>query len=94
MLSHCIQKDLHALLLISGMAILLGFIGYLLLGTIGLLILAIGGALFVFAGPRVTPKLALRIYRIKPVEIDKDTQLFGIVEELAWHAGMTQAPQL
>lgn len=82
------------MLLISGMAILLGFIGYVLFGTIGLLILAIGGALFVFAGLRVTPKLVLRMYKAKPVEVDKDTQLFGIVEELARHAGLAQAPQL
>jgi len=66
----------------------------LLFGTIGLLILAIGGALFVFAGPRVTPKSVLCMYKAKPVEVDKDTQLFGIVEELARHAGLTQAPQL
>lgn len=71
---------MRALLLSCGMSILLGFIGYLLFGTIGVLILVIGGVLFLFAGPRVAPKLLLRMYKAKPVEIEEDTQLFSIVE--------------
>ena len=94
MLSHRIQNDLQTMLLISGMAILLGFSGYLLFGTIGLVILVVGGAFFIFAGPKVTPKLVLRMYKAKPVEVDEDTQLFGIVEELAKRAKLPNVPQL
>ena len=55
MLSHRIQNDLHTNLLIGGIAILLGLIGYLLFGTIGLVILVLGGIFFVATEPRVTP---------------------------------------
>lgn len=80
---------MHTLLLSCGVAILLGFIGYLLFGTIEVLILVIGGVLFLFAGPRATPILELRMYKAKPVEVEEDTQLFNIVEELARGAGLT-----
>ena len=94
MLSHRLQNDLQTLLLISGMAILLGFSGYLLFGTIGLFILVIGGVFLVLAGPRVTPKLVLRMYKAKPVAVQEDTQLFNIVEELSKRAGLSKIPQL
>jgi len=94
MLSHRVQNDLHTILLIGGMAILLGLIGYLLFGKIGLLLLVVGGVVFVSAGPRVTPKLVLRMYKAKPVAVEEDTELFAIVEELSKRAGLSRIPQL
>lgn len=94
MLSHRVQNDLHTILLISGMAILLGLIGYLLFGTIGLVLLVVGGIFFVSAGPRVTPKLVLRMYKAKPVAVEEDTQLFAIVEELTKRAGLSRISKL
>ena len=94
MLSHRVQNDLHTILLIGGMAILLGLIGYLLFGTIGLVLLVVGGIFFVSAGPRVTPKLVLRMYKAKPVAVEEDTQLFAIVEELTKRAGLARIPKL
>lgn len=94
MLTHRVQNDLHTILLIGGMAILLGLIGYLLFGKIGLLLLVAGGIFFVSAGPRVTPKLVLRMYKAKPVAVEEDTQLFAIVEELSKRAGLSNIPQL
>lgn len=94
MLSHRLQNDLHTILLIGGMAILLGLIGYLLFGTIGLVLLVVGGIFFVSAGPRVTPKLVLRMYKAKPVAVEEDTQLFAIVEELTKRAGLSRIPKL
>lgn len=94
MLSHRVQNDLHTILLIGGMAILLGLIGYLLFGKIGLIILVLGGIILVSSAPRVTPKLVLRMYKAKPVAVEEDTQLFAIVEELAKRAGLSKVPQL
>ncbi len=94
MLSHRVQNDLQTLLLISGMAILLGFTGYLLFGKIGLFILVLGGAFLILAGPKVTPKLVFRMYKAKPVAVEEDTQLFSIVEELSKRAGLSKIPQL
>lgn len=94
MLSHRVQNDFHTILLIGGMAILLGLIGYLLFGTIGLVILVLGGIFFVSAGPRVSPKLVLRMYKAKPVPVEEDTQLFNIVEELSKRANLHTIPQL
>lgn len=94
MLSHRVQNDLHTILLIGGMAILLGLIGFLLFGKIGLIILVVGGIILVSSAPRVTPKLVLRMYKAKPVAVEQDTQLFSIVEELAKRAGLSKVPQL
>jgi len=94
MFSHRVQNDLHTVLLIGGMAILLGLIGYLLFGAIGLVILVLGGIFFISAGPRVTPKLVLRMYKAKPVAVEQDTQLFAIVEALSKRAGLLNVPQL
>jgi len=94
MLSHRVQNDLHTILLIGGMAILLGLIGYLLFGKIGLLLLVVGGIFFASAGPRVTPKVVLRMYKAKPVAVEEDTQLFEIVEELAQRADLSRIPKL
>ncbi len=94
MISHRVQNDLHTILLISGMVILLGLIGYLLFGAIGLVILVFGGIFFISAGPRVTPKLVLRMYKVKPVAVEEDTQLFNIVEDLSKRAGLLNIPQL
>ena len=54
-----------------------------------MLILVIGGVLFLFAAPRATPILELRLYKAKPGEVEEDTQLFIIVEEFARGAGST-----
>jgi len=94
MLSHRLQNDLHTILLIGGMAILLGLIGFLLFGKIGLIILVVGGIILVSGGPKVAPKLVLRMYKAKPVAVEEDTQLFAIVEELAKRAGLSRIPQL
>lgn len=94
MFSHRVQNDLHTILLVAGMAILLGSIGYLLFGTIGLVILVLGGILLISAGPRVAPKLVLRMYKAKPVAVEQDTQLFSIVEALSKRAGLQNVPQL
>ena len=94
MLSHRVQNDMHTFMLIGGMAMLLGLIGYLLFGKIGLFILVLGGIFFISAGPRVSPKLVFRMYKAKPVEVDEDTQLFSIVEELSKRAGLLRVPQL
>ncbi len=94
MLSHRIQNNFQTALLVCGMVILLGFSGYLLFGTIGLFILVIGGIFFMFAGPRVTPKLVLRMYKAKPIELEEDTQLFAIVKELAKRAGLSIVPKI
>ena len=77
MLSHRVENDLHTILLIGGMAILLGLIGYLLFGTIGLVILVLGGIFFVITGTLVTPKLVLRIYKVKPVIVNLPLILTG-----------------
>ncbi|MEM7400421.1 MAG: hypothetical protein AAF304_00565 [Pseudomonadota bacterium] len=69
MLSNRIQNDLHTILLIGGIAILLGLIGYLLFGKIGLIILVLGGIILISSAPRVIPKLVLRMYKAKPVAV-------------------------
>jgi heat shock protein HtpX len=61
---------------------------------IGLVVLVVGGIFFVLAGPRVIPKLVLRMYKAKPVAVKKDTQLFAIVEELTKRAGLPRISKL
>ncbi len=74
MLPHRIQNDLPAWALNGGMAMLLGFTGYLLFGATGLLILVIGGACLIYVGSGVTPQWVSRMHKAKPVKVEKDIQ--------------------
>jgi heat shock protein HtpX len=93
-LDHRTRNRLHALVLLLGMAMLLGLLGGLLGGTVGAVwALALAGALLALS-PRIAPALLLRLYGGRPIQPFEAPGLLQAVAELAARAGLPQPPAL
>ena len=62
-----ITNFLQSALLIAGMLGLLAAIGWSLAGNDGLLWLMLLGSLFLLIGPKVSPRLVLRLHHARPI---------------------------
>lgn len=93
--AHGFRNWFHTVLLVGGMALLLGYLGYRMGGTIGLAVLAIIGAVSLAIGPRFGgPRVIMRMYRARPVQVSEGTDLYAIVERLAERAELSSPPRL
>ncbi len=78
-----ITNFLQSALLITGMLGLLAAIGWALAGNDGLLWLMLLGSLFLLIGPKVSPRLVLRLHHARPISPYEAPGLFRIVRTLA-----------
>lgn len=91
---HRLENLLQTLLILLGLALLLGFMGWLFAGRSGVvltfcLVVAIG--LF---GPRLSPRMILRLYRSRPIRVVEAPDLHAMLTRLSERAGLPRSPQL
>ena len=60
--SHKLTNLLHSLLLLGGMALLLGTLGWVVAGPQGLLWTILLGTVLLAVSPRLTPRMLLKLY--------------------------------
>lgn len=94
MLSHRTRNTLHALLLLSGMGLILLVLGYLLAGTAGAVVIAGTGLAVLWLSPRVAPNVILRLYGARPLARSELPELHDIVHELSRRAGLPRPPHV
>jgi heat shock protein HtpX len=91
---HRLRNALQTLVLLVGMAVLLGCLGYLLGGGVGALwALALTGVLLALS-PRVAPALLLRMYGGRRIGVADAPGLVQAVAVLADRAGLERPPAL
>jgi heat shock protein HtpX len=88
------QNLLQSLLLLSGMLVLLAFIGWLLMGNIGALWSLAIVVLLVFSSRRLSPEVILYLYRGQPLSPQQAPDLYDMLYELAGRAHLQSLPRL
>ncbi len=85
---------LQSILLIAGMAFILGTIGWLFFGLTGLIITVAVGLSFMINASRITPAMLTRMYGAKPIRPEQAPDLYRIINELSRRAGLPATPVL
>ena len=89
---HKLINLFHSVLLLSGMIMLLGFLGWSIAGGDGIKwMLFMGGLMFIF-GPRISPNIILFLYGARPLSREEVSVLFDVLENLCKRAGLKYIP--
>ena len=91
---HNAMNMLQSILLIVGMAIILGTIGWLFFGLTGLVITVAVGLFFMVNASRISPAMLTRMYGAKPVKPEQAPDLYRILNELSARAELPVVPKL
>lgn len=91
---HNAMNMLQSLLLIAGMALILGTIGWLFFGIAGLIITVAAGLSFMVNALRITPAMLTRMYGAKSVKPEQAPDLYRILNELSRRAELPCVPKL
>ena len=92
--SHKLTNVLQSMLLLGGMALLLGALGWIVAGPEGVLWTVLLGAVVVALSPRLTPHMLLRLYHAEALTPRSAPGLYALLEELARRAGLDRLPRL
>ena len=88
------QNLLHTLLLLTGMLLLLGLIGWLIAGGIGAIWALVTGVSIIFITPKVSPKIILRLYGARRMPHHISNQLSHVVQWLSDQGHLSTRPEL
>ncbi|KGO32731.1 hypothetical protein JT06_18785 [Desulfobulbus sp. Tol-SR] len=91
-LKHKIVNWLHSLMLLAGMALLLGLLGWIFAGPSGIRWAVIITVISLIISPHLSPKVILRWYAAKPLIPHQAPDLYAALQELAQRAGLPRFP--
>lgn len=91
---HNMINMLQSILLIAGMAVILGTIGGMFFGLSGLIITVVAGLFFTISASRITPAMLTRMYGAKPVKPEQAPDLYRILFALSKRANLPDVPKL
>jgi heat shock protein HtpX len=91
---HKWRNIIQSAVLLGGMVVLLGVLGFLLFGADGLVGMGLGAALALAFSPNVSPQMVLRLYGAREIARAEMPELLAAVERLAERAGLKRAPRL
>ena len=92
--NHRLRNWLHTIVLIVGMAVLMGLLAWSLWGMIGVIWALIGVALLLAFAPNIPNDLMLRMYGAVPLTPAAAGQVHEIVDALTARAGLPARPRL
>lgn len=93
-LGHKLTNLVHSLLLLGGMAGLLGVLGWMIAGPSGVMWTVLLGILSLLFAPRVSPHLVLRLYGARRLSPATVPGLYQVLVELARRAELPRIPTL
>ncbi len=91
---HKLRNLLQSALLLGGMVGLLTVCGWLLFGLGGVVGMGLGAALALVFGPRVSPRMVLRLYAARELAPDQLPAVFAVLARLTERAGLERRPHL
>jgi heat shock protein HtpX len=92
--SHNFINWLHTALILGGLLLLVGLIGWLLAGSVGIFWALVLGAFSLLFGQRISPQMVLRMYRARPLAPHEAPALYQTVQVLAQRADVATVPTL
>ena len=84
----------QTVVILAGMGVLFGLLGWMIFGTTGLLCALVMAFLLFLFTPKVSPWLVLRMYRARRLSYDEAPGLFDIVMDFSKKAGLSTIPLL
>jgi heat shock protein HtpX len=91
---HKLNNLLQSALLLGGMGLLLGLLGWVLAGSHGVLWAVFLGVLALVISPKVSPQMVLRVYGARPVHPSQAPQLYAVLANLAERSQLPAIPTL
>jgi heat shock protein HtpX len=92
--AHKVRNVIHSVILVLALAGLMSLCALIIWGWSGV-VWAIAGAFISFAlGPRISPKVVMRMFRARPVTPDEAGTLYKILSELSARAELPAVPKL
>lgn len=91
---HRLSNALQTAVLLAGMAVLAGYLGWTVLGVEGLVWAAAIVVIALALGPRVSPRLVLRLSGASELPPRQAPGLYRLVAALAERAGLARVPRL
>ena len=91
-LKHKTVNWLHSLMLLAGMVLLLGLLGWIFAGPSGIRWTVIITVISLIVSPHLSPKVILRWYAAKPLIPHQVPDLYAALQELAQRAGLSRPP--
>ncbi|MDH3670593.1 MAG: zinc metalloprotease HtpX [Gammaproteobacteria bacterium] len=92
--AHKLNNLLQSIMLLAGMAALLGLLGWLLAGIKGVIWAGIIGVVFLLVSPRASPRLVFKLSGARPLSMAEAPGLYALVKTLALRARLPTLPQL
>jgi heat shock protein HtpX len=92
--AHKLNNLLQSIMLLAGMAALLGLLGWLLAGTKGIIWAGIIGVVFLLVSPRASPRLVFKLSGARSLSVAEAPGLYALVKTLALRAKLPMLPQL
>ncbi len=92
--AHKLNNLLQSIMLLAGMAALLGLLGWLLAGIKGVVWAGIIGVVFLLVSPRASPRLVFKLSGARPLSVAEAPGLYALVKTLALRAKLPTLPQL
>jgi heat shock protein HtpX len=84
----------QTVVILAGMGVLFGLLGWMIFGTTGLLCALVMAFLLFLFTPKVSPWLVLRMYRARRLSYDEAPGLFDIVMDFSKKVGLSTIPLL
>jgi heat shock protein HtpX len=91
---YAVRNALESVLLVVGMLLLCGTLGWLFWGITGLVCLSTLTASALFVSTRISPQLVLRVYGGLPLREEEAPQLVRMLQKLAEKAELPRTPQM
>lgn len=85
---------IHSVLLLSGMSVLLGLVGWSIAGEAGLLWAISTGLLLLFLGPPFSVSMILKLYKARVIQPEQAPDLYTLLQWIADRAGLRTLPRL
>lgn len=92
--AHKLNNLLQSIMLLAGMAALLGLLGWLLAGIQGVIWAGIIGVVFLLVSPRASPRLVFKLSGARPLSVAEAPGLYALIKTLALRAKLPTLPQL
>jgi heat shock protein HtpX len=88
------RNVLHMTLLVAGLALLTGLLGWIIAGTEGVVWTIFLSMVLFWFSPRLSPRMVLKLYSARLVYPGEAPRLEAIIRELARRAGLPRTPDL
>jgi heat shock protein HtpX len=92
--AHRRDNHLQSIILILGIALIMGVVGYVLGGRTGVWLALVFSAVSALVSPAISPRMILRMYQARPLEPRHAPELYSLLEELVKRAELAHPPAL